>query len=363
MKIQRFQFWIYFTVGWLFYSISLTAVFVGQGFYSWSGVFWSIINNVLPAVLLGIAVVNFCEWLKWNKSARFKLTHILLSSSFAFLWGFLTLFLNSVTNLVNTGRWQFVIWNNYALQWQLLSGLMAYFTIASAVYIGKFNENLQFEEKRNAELQILAAQAESARRQAELFALRSQLNPHFLFNTLHSVMELVRTDTAAAETAIERFSDMLRYVLRSQETKGEKTLDVSFDEELAFIENYLDLEKMRMGNRLQIKIEVEKPVSALCLPAFLVQPLVENAVNRGISPRVSGGIVLLKAYLQDDFFYITVNDNGIGAKIEEIAIAKGFGLRLIRQTLSIKYENKADLQIETFPNQGFTATIKIPCER
>lgn len=360
MKNRRFQFWIYFSLGWLFYTISLTAVFIQKN-YSVSDILLSLLNNVLPAVLLGIAAVKICQKIQWSLSLRFIIIQLLLAFLFAFLWGSVTLILNSL--YIQASEWEFILSSGFTLQWQLLSGLMAYFTIVSAVYIWEFNENLRSEEKRNAELQILAAQAESARRQAELFALRSQLNPHFLFNTLHSVMELVRTDTAAAETAIERFSDMLRYVLHSQETNGRKTLDVSFDEELAFIENYLDLEKMRLGKRLQIKFEVENTISALRLPAFLVQPLVENAVNRGISSRVSGGIIWLKAYLQDDFFYIIVNDNGIGAKIEEIAIAKGFGLRLIRQTLSLKYGNKADLQIETSPNQGFTATIKIPCER
>lgn len=323
----------------------------------------SVFSNVVPAALLGAAVVKFCERFVWKKSVGFLAAHLSAAFVFAFSWCFLTLFFLSVASYVQSGVWQFVVWGIYALQWQFFSGLMAYFTIASAVYVGKFNENLQFEERRNAELEILKAQAETARRNAELFALRSQLNPHFLFNTLHSVMALVRTDAVQAEAAIESFSRMLRYVLRSQADESTRNLEVNFGEELAFIEDYLELEKIRLGKRLRIKKDISAETLSCRLPAFAVQPLVENAIKHAVSPRASGGEILLKSRAERGFLNIVVKDDGEGAETGKIAETKGFGLRLIRQTLLTKYGENAVLEVATAPHKGFTATLKIPEER
>ena len=112
-------------------------------------------------------------------------------------------------------------------------------TIVSSVYVKQTGENLRIEERCNAELQIRAVRAEAARAAAELAALRARLNPHFLFNTLHSLMALVRSDAEIAEAAIERFALMLRYVLQSQNENQTDQSDVTFAEEWNFVCSYL----------------------------------------------------------------------------------------------------------------------------
>jgi sensor histidine kinase YesM len=360
-----YQFWIYYSVAWLFYAISLGAVFVAGGDSNVWNVFINVICNVLPPFLLGVAVVKFCQKFPLNQQNRiwFVLIHLLVASSFAFLWCFLTLVNLSVWVLLRDGFWAFNWWGNYALQWQLLSGLMAYSAIVSSVYVLQANDNLQVELQRNAELEMRAVKAESAQRQAELSALRAKLNPHFLFNTLHTLMALVRTDAAAAEEAIERFALMLRYVLQSQKDEKDERFDVLFADEWAFIQNYLELENLRLGERLKIKSEIDTAAFDVRLPAFILQPLVENSVKWAISPRAIGGEIQIKAHLEGGFLHISVKDNGDGAVRENALNAEGFGLRLIREILLTRYADSASLTIETAPNNGFTSSLVIPAIR
>lgn len=365
MATKKYQFWIYYLAAWLFYAASLGAVFVGGGDSFGVNLLISVFCNVAPAVLLGILVVRFGQKLRWSERQKnwFIFIHIFGGFLFAASWCFLNLIFLSVWVSVRDGAWTFIWWGNYALQWQMLSGLMAYLTIVSSVYIGQVNENLQIEERRNAELEIRAFRAESAQRQAELSALRAQLNPHFLFNTLHTLMALVRTDTKAAEEAIERFALMLRYVLQSQKDEKTDRLDVLFADEWAFIQNYLELENLRLGARLRVFSEIEPVALDVRLPAFLLQPLVENAVKWAISPRAVGGEIQIKAHLKNDFLHISVKDDGAGTIRENALNAKGFGLRLIREILATRYGETGSLNITTAPNQGFTANLMIPADR
>ena len=365
MATKKYQFWIYYSAAWLFYAVSLGAVFVGGGDYFGVNLLISVFCNVAPAVLLGILVVRFGQKLRWSERQKiwFIFTHIFGGFLFAASWCFLNLIFLSVWVSVRDGAWAFIWWGNYALQWQMLSGLMAYLTIVSSVYIGQVNESLQIEERRNAELEMRTIRAESARRQAELTAIRSQLNPHFLFNTLHSLMALVRTDAAAAETAIEQFAQMMRYVLQSQSSENCGNSDVLFADEWEFIETYLKLENLRLGARLKVSADIETSAFNCRVPAFLLQPLIENAIKWAISPRLVGGEISVKAWIEKDFLKITVKDNGAGTSVENALHAKGFGLRLIREILATRYGDDGSLNIETAPNAGFTATLIIPANR
>lgn len=365
MAVRNYQFWVYYSAAWLFYAFSLGAIFVAQGNISGADLFFSILSNVAPAFLLGFLVVRFCKLYAWNKLNKFTFvfTHISVSLFYAASWGFFGLICLSIWISIRDGFWRFNWWGNYALQWQFLSGLMAYFTIVSSVYVRQINENLQAEERRSAELEMRTIRAESARRQAELTAIRSQLNPHFLFNTLHSLMALVRTDSSAAETAIEQFAQMLRYVLQSQSVASTDNSDVLFADEWEFIETYLKLEKLRLGERLKVIVNIENAAFDCRVPAFLLQPLIENAVKWAVSPRSSGGEISVNAWIEKDFLKITVSDDGAGTSLENARNAKGFGLRLIREVLAARYGDAANLKIETAPNLGFTAHLTIPTER
>ena len=365
MTKHKYQFWLFYSAAWTAYAASLGAVFVGIGNRFDANLLVTILCNVLPAALLGALVVKICRKLKWSERGKlqFVLIHILSLILYAALWCFLTLLDLSIVSSVQRGSWFFVRWDAFALQWQLFSGVMAYATIASAVYVRQINENLQAEERRSSELRLRAVRAEAARASAELSALRSQLNPHFLFNTLHSLMALVRTDADTAEAAIERFAAMLRYVLQSQTESRTPATDVTFGEEWNFVCNYLELERLRLGERLKLTTEIEPAALEYRLPAFSLQPIVENAVKHAISPRASGGQICVTARSDKENLIIKVSDDGAataGKSNGGEQSNNGLGLRLVRESLAARFGSAAGLATESVPNEGFKVLITIP---
>lgn len=364
MAKKNYQFWIFYAAAWSLYAASLGAVFVGVGNRLDFNLPLTILCNVAPAALLGLLVFQICEKLNWNERERpkFILIHFFSLLLFTISWCFLTLLCLSVLSSVQRGAWVFVRWDNFALLWQLFSGVMIYLTIASAVYVKQTGESLRIEERRNAELEIRAVRAESARASAELAALRAQFNPHFLFNTLHSLMALVRTDAEAAEAAIEQFAAMLRYVLHSQQEDRTVSADVTFAEEWNFVQNYLELERLRLGERLHLTTKIEPVALGFYLPAFTLQPIVENAVKHAIAPRSKGGRLCITAQTDsDNNLIIEVSDDGttsnlIGGKQNN----NGLGLRLVRESLAARFGSAARLKTELVPNEGFKVLITIP---
>ncbi len=359
---RNYHFWLIYAAAWTAYGASLGAVFIGVGNRFDINLLIRILCNVIPAALLGIFVVRICRKLKWSVPVklRFVLIHIFFLILYAVLWCLLTLFDLSVVSYLQQGTWSFIVWDVFALQWQLFSGAMAYATIASAIYVRQINENLQIEERRNAELLLRAARAETARASAELAALRAQLNPHFLFNTLHSLMALVRTDANTAEEAIERFAVMLRYVLQSQDKSRLSATDVTFGDEWNFVQNYLELERLRLGERLKLTTEIENDAFSYCLPAFSLQPIVENAVKHAIAPRKGGGELYIAAHIADGNLIIKVEDNGVKTQSLNGQNENGLGLRLVRESLTARFGKAASLITQSVPNQGFKVLITIP---
>ncbi len=361
MKKSR-RFWSVYCAGWLAYGVSLAAVFVRIGYRFDINLLLTVLCNVLPAFLLGVGVVIICRRLRWNgrRQPRFTLIHIFLLILFAVSWCLFTLLDLSLLSFIQRGVWNFIRWDNFGTQWQLFSGVMAYMTLVSSVYVKQINENLQIEERRSAELQIRAVRAEAARSQAELAALRAQLNPHFLFNTLHSLMALVRSDANTAEEAIERFALMLRYVLQSQNEKQTIATDVTFADEWNFVQNYLELERLRLGERLKLTTEIEPAALAYCLPAFSLQPIVENAVKHAVAPRARGGQIRITAHSDKDNLVIEVSDDGAGKLNGKEPNNNGLGLRLVRESLASRFGTAASLTTDSAPNEGFKVSITIP---
>lgn len=359
---KRYQYWFLYFAAWVIYAASLGVVFIWQGNLPTENLLPVIFCNVAPGALLGIVAVRLCDNLVWanRRRTKFLVIHISLAISFAVLWCGFNCFAFSVLNFIEHGVWTFNWLNSYALQWQLFSGLMAYFTICSSVYVRQVNEHLKIEEQRNAELELRAIRAEAARSQAELASLRGQLNPHFLFNTLHSLMALIRTDTHLAEEAVERFALMLRYVLQTQDGKKTAQPDVTFADEWNFTQNYLELERLRLGDRLNLTTEIEPSALNFYLPAFSLQPLVENAVKHAIASRTYGGRISITARTDENRLVCEISDDGRGATEEILTNTGGLGLRLVRESLIARFGMAAKLEVETAPDSGFKATLMIP---
>ena len=153
--------------------------------------------------------------------------------------------------------------------WQFVWGLVIYGGLAQAALAQR---RLQEQER--------------AATGAELQALRAQLNPHFLFNTLHSLTQLAQEDPLATQEALERFGALMRYVLEAGQRASN---DVPLEDEIGFVRHYLALERLRLGDRLRIVEDVDPDALELAVPSLLLQPLVENAVRHGVAPRHEGG--------------------------------------------------------------------------
>ena len=144
---------------------------------------------------------------------------------------------------------------------------------------------------------------------AQLAALRAQINPHFFFNSLNSIAQLIQTDPAKAEACVERLADIFRYLLSRTQAEF-----VPLADELKVAEAYLDIERARFGEDLIVKEEIDERARAVLMPGLMLQPLVENAVRHGISRKIGGGAVLIRAAIDDGNLQLTVSDTGVGIR-------------------------------------------------
>jgi sensor histidine kinase YesM len=282
---------------------------------------------------------------------------------YAFLWVSAVSAIFTVLATIEKNHLTFVFLRSFALQWELFSGLMIYATLSSITYVLQITVDLREEERRLKEMELRAAQAEALQTQTELAALRAKLNPHFLFNTLHTLMALVRDDRAEAELAIEHFSSMLRYILRWGTDGGTREVDsrdTTLADEWGFVQDYFALERLRLGDRLNVEIKIDPAVFDALLPPLTLQPLIENAIKHSIAPRAKGGTVSIAASVRAGELIVDVSDDGCGATRDQVENSSGLGLRLIAKTLSTQYDERAQLHIETSPHQGFTVRLKIP---
>ncbi len=191
---------------------------------------------------------------------------------------------------------------------------------------------------------------------ARVEALASQINPHFLFNTLTSISSLIRSQPETARTLIVKLSGLLRRLLRSQEHF------VTLREELASIDEYLDIEMVRFGPTLVVEKEISPDSLELVMPSMLLQPLVENSIKHGIARKVGGGRVTIRSRRVDGDTVIEVADNGTGMTDTELGrrTADGIGLRNVDERLRVIYGENYHLRLESTPGQGTCARIKIP---
>jgi len=198
-----------------------------------------------------------------------------------------------------------------------------------------------------------AARAEANAVRSQLAALRAQLHPHFLFNALHAVVQLIPREPARAQEAAEQVASLLR-------TAMEEDRDlVPLAEEWAFVQRYLDLERIRFGDRLVVHADVASAGDAL-LPSFALQTLVENAVRHGAAPRIEATRVELSARLEKGSLLLTVRDDGAGATAEQIASGNGSGLQRLRERLGVLFGTTAGLELSSSVGEGFSAVLRIP---
>jgi len=192
---------------------------------------------------------------------------------------------------------------------------------------------------------------------SELKALKAQINPHFLFNALNSISALIPGDPDAAQETLERLASIFRRTLLSSEREA-----VPFARELELVDAYLDVERARFGKRLKVEQTIGDSTRNVAVPPLLLQPVVENAVRHGISPRVDGGTVRLEARVDGAVLRIVVEDDGEGIDPERLEdeMSKGFGLRNVRDRLSTRFGEGEWFSVGRSPTGGTRVELVIP---
>ena len=209
------------------------------------------------------------------------------------------------------------------------------------------------------EARDLAARAEVLRTRAELQLLRSQLQPHFVHNVLHALLGLVRRDPAQAERALEKLGELLRFGQWVHQTEADW---VPLAREWDFVQSYLDLERMRLGDRLDVRLDADPAALDVPVPPFALQPLVENAIVHGVASRAAGGSVAVSARRVNGIVRVDVRDDGPGTSEAAIAASPRMGLRLLRERLAALYGGRARLSFESPREGGWNARLDLPDE-
>ena len=239
-----------------------------------------------------------------------------------------------------------------ALSWFQSTWMMVFwFCVYFFYHIYERLQRMQIEQLR------LAANV----KEAELRALKSQVNPHFLFNSLNSLRALIDEDAGRAREAVTRLANILRYSLQSGQVET-----VQLRDELQTVEDYLALEQIRHEERLRVRWEVADEARSQLVPPMLLQTLVENAVKYGISTRRAGGEVAISAWIQDAALHLRVSNPGELAPLGNAASAKagsstGVGLRNASERLKLLYGDQATLQLVAEPAGSVTAEVSLPC--
>ncbi len=241
--------------------------------------------------------------------------------------------------------------------WRAIWGVVVYIAIATG-----FTAMLQTRRARAAAL--AAAQAESALARAELAVISGKLNPHFLFNTLNSIIALTRKDARAAEDALMRFSGMLRYVLDTKRSAADR---VALADEIEFVRDYLALESLRLGARLHIDWQLDPATLQDEIPPLSLQPLVENSILHGVAPRVRGGSISIRSErnAMNRGLDLSVEDDGPGCDPATLdnaagAASRGIGLGALKRRFALDYDGRARLHVRTAPGAGFRVDLWIP---
>jgi two-component system LytT family sensor kinase len=192
--------------------------------------------------------------------------------------------------------------------------------------------------------------------EAKIEALKSQINPHFLFNTLTSISSLIRSQPDTARTLIIKLSGLLRRLLRSHEHF------VTLREELEAIDEYLDIEVVRFGPKLLVRKDIAADTLDMIVPSMILQPLVENSIKHGLSRKVGTGTITIRSRREGGRAIIEVEDDGMGFLLERLEqpMSSGIGLANVRERLRVIYGATSQLRLTSNPGTGTSARIELP---
>jgi two-component system, LytTR family, sensor kinase len=347
--------WILIGVGWAAFALFFASELVARRAYAGfppniqrALVIWSICAGlwfVATPLILWLARRFPIDRQRWVASS---LVHLAVSGVISFfLLGIYTLIMSALgLTDVRQSLWQ-------AFRAQLVGSFHAE-VLTYWMVIGLSHAIDYYRKYRERELR--ASQLEANLAHARLDALRMQLHPHFLFNTLNSISVLMSEDVTAARRMLTRLSDLLRASLETAATH-----EVSLREELEFLNNYLQIEQTRFHDRLTVRMDIDPAALTASVPNLILQPLVENAIRHGIAPRAQPGVIDISAARENGMVRLKVRDNGAGLGFEGAAgLTKGIGLANTQARLDQLYGTNHSFEINSPDGGGLEVTILIP---
>jgi len=275
---------------------------------------------------LCILILLIFVWTHWlfRFQAWFQITgHVAGIVAFYFIMGTLSYYFNDyMEGLVFFEHWQEHMIG--LLSWDAIRFHDQYIIAVGVYYVISYFQGKQREEKEKSELAL-------KNKEMQISLLKSQINPHFLFNTLNSISTLVHSSKEKARKVINQLSDVFRYALESH--SGEM---VKLSAEIAFIENYVLIQQVRFGDRLKFVKEIDPTCLSMRIPPMILQPLVENSVKYGIGPKREGGTIYLTVRRSGKIVFFEVKDNGLGINAKKVMDGSSSGVGMANTDLRLK---------------------------
>ena len=329
------------------FGVSVTSEYVLESPFS-----HTVYTGIYLYITLCLAVIII--WLWSNFLFKFRIVFQVIGHVFGLVLSFFIL--GSVKYYTEFFMDDFLFFEEYKeylvelLNWDAFQFNNQYLTAVFIYYIIRYVESLKQKEQEKRELEF-------QNKEIQFSLLKSQINPHFLFNTLNSISMLMSSSKEKARAMINQLSDIFRYALDSSRDEV-----VSLKDEMEFIENYIRIQKVRFQERLRFETEIGPECKNLKLPPMVLQPLVENAVKHGIDPKDDGGTIKVMVKKNLTMVYFSVEDNGLGSKSKIIEGGKkstGIGLKNSDQRLRTMFGHRSGIKVEKGEN-GFKASFKIP---
>lgn len=342
---------------WTLFGLFFTSQFALQNQLSRNPVpFWQILTWQMVSGYVWFALSPLLLWLtqkfpfeagKWKKSLS---VHLVASIVVAFFQQAVdTFFLTRLGYPPNRQFASFLEAYKYFIYINLHLSILIYWGVVGIK--SAFNYYQKYRER-----ELVTSKLEARLATSRLQVLKMQLHPHFLFNTLNAISELIYKDPESAERMIGDLSDLLRLSFEKLEVQ-----EISLKQELEFLRKYLEIEQMRFQDRLRVEMEISPETLDASVPNMILQPLVENAIKHGIAPRSTGGKIEIGAVRNNGTLELSVCDNGIGVPFKDVEnLSEGVGLSNTRRRLKHLYGEKHKFDLTNAEKSGLRVNLTIP---
>jgi two-component system LytT family sensor kinase len=362
-QLRKFPSWAFYLLAWTLVGLVYFAQNVTRRFYwddphPWQDLRYWMVNVYLSALITPVIVWAGRRWPLERPLARVLALHCV----FSLLWAASKLLLEAGFHLTWNEIWPFQSSLTVSSELTLLfifgfhNSVVAYWVVLSIQSAIRNHQLAQEREQAALRADLRSSQLETQIAQARLGALKAQLQPHFLFNTLNAIVVLVRQQKGQqAEETLARFSDLLRAVLADMDAQ-----EVCLARELEYLKLYLSIEQLRFSDRLSVEFDVDPELLDAAVPHMALQPIVENAIRHGVGQRSTPGVILIQARREGDSLHLKVQDDGPGFSASARDPGMGLGLANTRARLKQLYGDAAQLLIGSGARGGAQVTMVLP---